>query len=418
MSEIRQNKKKLKLLYISEDLFPPYRVDVSVLFSREIVSRGHKIDWILQSEDTCSRSYEKVWHGGIAYVGKTDNGTTRMARLRKHVFGIINQLKLFNLIKKNNYDFVQVKNKFIASAFAIIACKIYKTKLIFWLSFPFPEESLHKVKEGVARYPVLYWIRGHTHKFLLYKLIMPTVDYVFVQSEQMKKDVMKEGVPENKLTPIPMGISLESFDEFDITNSIDVTQTNKLKNMIVYLGTIDQARKIDFLVRVFGLVLNEVHDSVFYIVGDGDDPKDRIILEKEAERLGISQSMTITGFLPWKEAMQYVKNADVCLSPYYPSFILNSTSPTKLVEYMAMGKAVVANDHPEQKLMLKESRGGICVPWDEAAFANAIVEILRDPELKKEMGARGREYVEKHREYNIIAENLEKYYFKIVSGFK
>ncbi len=42
--------------------------------------------------------------------------------------------------------------------------------------------------------------------------------------------------------------------------------------------------------------------------------------------------------------------------------ILRAASPTKLVEYMAMGKAVVANDHPEQKRVIEESGAGYCVP--------------------------------------------------------
>jgi hypothetical protein len=40
---------------------------------------------------------------------------------------------------------------------------------------------------------------------------------------------------------------------------------------------------------------------------------------------------------------------------------LNPASPTKLVEYMALGKAVVANDHPDQRMVLEQSGAGICV---------------------------------------------------------
>ncbi len=89
--------------------------------------------------------------------------------------------------------------------------------------------------------------------------------------------------------------------------------------------------------------------------------------------------MVFVGQLPQAQALRYVREADVCVSPFYPTAILQSTSPTKLVEYMAMGKAVVANDHPEQKRVIEESGAGYCVPYEEQPFADAIVKLLKDP---------------------------------------
>jgi glycosyltransferase involved in cell wall biosynthesis len=105
-----------------------------------------------------------------------------------------------------------------------------------------------------------------------------------------------------------------------------------------------------------------------------------------------------------------VLDADVCVSPFLPTPVLNSTSPTKLVEYMAMGRAVVANDHPEQREVLASSGAGLCVPYEEDAFARAIVKILRDPEGAARMGRRGREYVERCRTYSRIADAVERDY--------
>ena len=95
-----------------------------------------------------------------------------------------------------------------------------------------------------------------------------------------------------------------------------------------------------------------------YVVGRGDDPEDETFLESEAARLGLQSSVVFVGQLPQAQALRYVREADVCVSPFYPTPVLRSTSPTKLVEYMAMGKAVVANDHPEQKRVIEESGAG------------------------------------------------------------
>ena len=106
--------------------------------------------------------------------------------------------------------------------------------------------------------------------------------------------------------------------------------------------------------------------------------------------------------------MAYVRDANVCVSPIYPSPMFNAASPTKLIEYMAMGKPVVANEHPEQSMVIEQSGAGYCVAWDEDAFAEAIVRLLNAPELATEMGERGRRYVAEHRAYDKLTDLVEK----------
>jgi glycosyltransferase involved in cell wall biosynthesis len=176
---------------------------------------------------------------------------------------------------------------------------------------------------------------------------------------------------------------------------------------ILYLGTLTRVRRLDFLIRVLAEVRKQVDGARLYLVGRGDDPTDELLIEAEAARLGVESSVVFVGHLPRARALEYVRDACVCVSPFYPTPILDSTSPTKLVEYMAMGKAVVANDHPEQRLVIEQSRGGLCVPWSEQAFAAAIVELLRSPSLRKELGERGRDYAVRHRSYEVIADAVE-----------
>jgi glycosyltransferase involved in cell wall biosynthesis len=239
---------------------------------------------------------------------------------------------------------------------------------------------------------------------------MPKADHIFVQSEQMKRDVAAEGIPEGKLTPVPMAVSLEGICSQQTEPG---TRFSKDGKVVLYLGTLGKARRMDFLLRVFVQVLHLVPNAKLYIVGDSNDPDDKKALEVEALRLGISHAVVFTGFVPREEAWRYLSAADVCVSPFYPIPILNSTSPTKLIEYMAMSKPVVANDHPEQQLVISESRGGICVPYKENAFADAIVHLLSHPEEAREIGRKGKHYVVRHRTYKIIADVVENEYLRI-----
>lgn len=404
---MRSLKTKLKILFVSSDTFPPMRVDVAILFGRELVNRGHHIDWVLQSEAECKQSFKTVWCNCDVWVSSTDNGTTRIARLKKHIYGIKHDLILFKLARRSNYHFIQVKDKFISALFGLISAKINKIKFIYWLSYPYPEASLYEYKEGIARYPIFYLIRGKILFFILYKIIMPRATHVFVQSEQMKKDVISNNIDPLKITSVPMGISLKDFKNIDAHKNLHEGP------VILYLGTLARVRKIDFLVRVIKIISDEFKDVKLYLVGDGDDPSDKEIIYNEANDLGVLSKIEITGFLPRSKALEYVASSDICLSPFFPTPILNSTSPTKIVEYMAMGRPVVANDHPEQRLIIEESGGGLCVPYSETAFADAISQLLSNSDKAKSMGAKGRLYVEKYRDYEHIADVVEQKYNEI-----
>ena len=402
---------KLRLLVLSSDTFPPTRVDVSVLFGEELAARGHRIDWILQSEADCDRSYVASWGGGQVWVAPSNHKRSLIGRLLKHAAGICNDARIFHLLRGDRYDAIEVKDKFIGGLFAVLAARLYRKRFVYWLSFPFPEFYLTKARDGMAPYPLLYRLRGMGFGFLLYRVLLPAADHVFVQSEQMRRDIAAKGIPLAKLTAVPMGIKLDS--QMSSPAPASRSRIPAGQPCFMYLGTLGRERRIDFLLRVLAGVLREIPETKLYLVGKGEQAEDEVYLQQEAQRLGVLPAVAFTGQLPRQEALQYVQDADVCVSPFYPTPILNSTSPTKLVEYMAMGKAVVANTHPEQQLLIEQSGCGYCVPYEEDAFAAAILKLLRAPEIARAMGERGRRYVIGQRSYGVIATGVEREMLRI-----
>jgi glycosyltransferase involved in cell wall biosynthesis len=92
------------------------------------------------------------------------------------------------------------------------------------------------------------------------------------------------------------------------------------------------------------------------------------------------------------------------------------SSPTKLVEYLALGIPGVANDIPDQKLMLEASGAGLCVPMDADAFAAATLHILRDRAAAAQFAERGPAWVRRHRAYGILGRQVAAAYRNILSG--
>lgn len=401
---------KPSILFVSSDKFPPIRVDVSVLFGEELAKRDYRLDFLLQSEADMRSPAETDWMGCTVWVGPTDNGNSRSSRMRKHFLSILHDLRMFSLLRKNRYDILQVKDKFIAAVVGIAATRIWKTKFVYWLSYPFPEASLHRAKDGSARYPLLYTIRGHAFQFLLYRVILPLSDHVIVQSEEMKRDIARKGIPESKMTAVPMGVSMAMFP----ASSLRPKPGDTTETAAVYIGTLQKVRRIDILVRAFAKVVQQIPDAKLYLIGDSDEPRDVDELKSLGINLGIAASLVFTGFLPRDKAIEIIRKTRVGVSAVLPTPIYNVSSPTKIIEYQACYKPCVATDLPDQRLVIEESNGGLCVPYTEDDMSAAIVKLLNDPELCYEMGLRGRAYVEQNRSYDQLAAMLDKTYQDIV----
>jgi glycosyltransferase involved in cell wall biosynthesis len=275
---------------------------------------------------------------------------------------------------------------------------------VYWLTFPYPEAWLDEARSPVARHPWVSWLRGQVARFLLYKVILPHSDLVFVQSVGMRDSIAAKGVPTGHMIPVPMGVGAQLLASRDGPRSAAVVSPS-----VLYLGSMVRPRHLELIVEAFRAVVEVVPTATLYLVG-GENESDVDFLRAEARKHGIDGRVVFTGVLPREEALGYVRAADVCLSPIYPTPIFDVASPTKLVEYMAVARPVVANEHPEQAQVIRESAGGVVVPWTPEGFASGIVELLRDPARAAEMGRKGRQYVERHRSYPLIAEGVERAY--------
>lgn len=400
----------MKMLYIVEDRFPPFRVDVVELFAKQMTMRGHQIDWLMQrGSDAFNLSSPTNWLDNSVYLTPRSGNKGLFGRILNNLLGMWGDFMILPLALKGQYDIIQVRDKFFASLIAWLAARLTGARFVYWMSYPFAESKLHQARNRLVPHHRLVWLKGQIIRSLLYKVILPLADHVFVQSERMKEDVAQQGIPLKKLTPVPMGIRADQVGKAE-----DAVALNTNAPVLLYLGIIMQLRQSEMLVRVLQRVRLRYPNTQLMYVGDGQLPSDRQAVEREAFRLGLSDAVTVTGFLPMEQAWELVRKADICFSPFYPIPVLLSTSPTKLVEYMAMAKCIVANEHPEQCQVMEASGVGRCIPWNEQAFADEVCHLLDEPERARQMAAKGPDWVREYRTYNVITDIVEYQYRKLL----
>ena len=402
--------KPLKIMVLTSDFYPPIRPAAKSIFGEEFSRRGHRVDWLMQAADATTRGGQYQHGNGSVFLAATHAGGTRRHRLIKYVLDFLNDLRIFPLARKHRYDVIQAKDKYVAATFCWLAARLCGSKFCFWLAYPHAEAQLFAARNRLARYPLLYWIRGGYRSLLLYKFLLPRADHIFVQSEQMRVDIAAKGIDPESMTSVPGSLNLEivPYRHNDDPGPEGPT--------ILYVGTLIRARRLDFIIRVFAKVLELFPDARLSIVGAGENPQDEESLHREIITQDINPSyVNFVGRVPIGDVWQHIERSAVCLSPYYPSFALNSTSPTKLIEYMAMARPVVANEHPEQSLIISESEAGLCLPWDETAFAHGIADLLGDPHKSTSMGRKGRQWVEQNRTNAKMTDIVESCYLALLN---
>ena len=400
----------IKMLFFVREPFPTPRPDVAVLFGEELLGRGHEIDFVMQAAADADPVGPQRWHGRTVWVGATDNGDGFLHRLRRQARALRHDLQLLREVYPKNYRAVQVRDKFLIAALLAWLAPRRGLKFFYWLSFPEPESLLQRAREGSARYPLATWVRGKLFTSLLYGWILPRCDHAFVQSEQMRRDLGVRGIDPGKLTPVPMGVAAAEFPA-----PAPKCEADRGGLTLAYLGTLNAQRRLEILIDMLALLRARDVSARLLLIGGGDEPGDLPRLQQRAAALGLGPHVEFTGLLSREAALARVRQADICLSPFFPTPVLRSTSPTKLVEYLALGIPVVANDHPEQRDVLRQSGAGICVPWGARHFARGVAWLAaRGASERHRMGEQGRRWVLANRAYPRIADLVEARYRQLL----
>ena len=111
------------------------------------------------------------------------------------------------------------------------------------------------------------------------------------------------------------------------------------------------------------------------------------------EQAGVGDAVVFTGLVAQEEGPSYLAACDILVSPHVPNADGSPFfgSPTKLFEYMAMGKGIVASNLDQIGEMLRHGETAWLVPpADVQQLADGIDRLVRDPRLREALGAAAR----------------------------
>jgi glycosyltransferase involved in cell wall biosynthesis len=390
------------------------RVNPQIGIASYLANFGHEITWVLSAEN--SRTTQQATLNGIdiyaaPYVRYLSE-TSLLGKAFNRIPAIFRKMRLaLRVFRGGKYDLVFVREDTFDGLVGTYIKTKYKIPLVYELASPLDEEwEGYKIE---AKKPLFLWYLMAKIKALLKTYIMKRADLVLPTTRWFEEELAEKGISKSKLMPFPNGVDLESFANKD---GRDIREKYHLgnSNVLIYLGVMAKMRKLEVLIRAFSEVKEARGNIKLLMVGDGTG---RETLEKLVAELGVKGDVIFTGQVHQSEVPDFIAAADIGVSPVPPFSFYEVSSPIKALEYMAVGKPVVANEEIfEHREVIEQSGGGILAPFDNEAFASAIIELLDKPEMAGEMGRKGYEWVVKNRSYEILARKLEEKYVQLAMG--
>src|SRR6266851_9055907 len=234
------------------------------------------------------------------------------------------------------------------------------------------------------------WLR------LCERVSVKAASLIVVVSNPLKQELMGAGVPAERILVNPNAVDPEWFHPHCGGTKLRQDLGFRSADIIVcFVGTFSYWHGVAVLEQAIGSLL-EKHQVAsgqlkFLLVGDGPlAPQLRNALEPYA-RHGL---VTFTGAIPHGSVRAHLDAADVLVSPHVPMpgggpFF---GSPTKLFEYMAMGKAIAASALDQIADVLEDGRTALLVkPGDADELADAVQRLAADEQLRIALGRNARE---------------------------
>lgn len=251
------------------------------------------------------------------------------------------------------------------------------------------------VAVGVLTNPVLIraseWLEGFLYRH---------ADRVMVNSPGYIEHVQFRGA--KRVDLVPNGADPSMFDPEDVGASFRTRHLLAVKFVVLYAGAHGMSNDLGVVLDAAKL-LEDTEEIQLVLLGDG---KEKPGLQARAEALGL-QNVTFLPPVPKSGIAEALAGSNACIAILKPLDEYKTTYPNKVFDYMAAGRPVVlAIDGVIRDVVEAAGCGVFAEPGNPSALAGAIRELSADEPKAREMGLKGRAYLEEHFSRAAIGEKL------------
>lgn len=233
-----------------------------------------------------------------------------------------------------------------------------------------------------------YKIRSWERKFERFDLCLATAEY--------DKQQLESWLPNVKISVIPLGVDTD----YSKPMAVEESPPN-----LVFVGNLfsplNEQAILYFCREIYPIVRQSEPGIKLHLVGKNPGPRVVRLAEEDC-------SITITGFVD--DVRPYIARAWVEIAP----MVSQSGYYTKVVEAMAMGKAVVSTTAGAQGVKITPGEN-IITADSPREFASGVIELLRNETLRQRIGANARKLIEQNYSWEKVTDILNELFEKAVA---
>ena len=240
---------------------------------------------------------------------------------------------------------------------------------------------------------------------ILERKVYSNADLILTLSPMLSQYVISMGAIETRVELLLLGVDTEVFHpNLDCTEIRQKWGFSEDAHIIVFMGTLFDFSGLDAFICRFPEVVREIPEAKLLIVGDGPQ---RPNLEGIVTKLGLQKQVIITGFQPYQAMPQYINLATICINPFLITDATRDIFPTKIVQYLACGKAVIATSLPGVIAVIPGERQVMVYADSPSEMVAEVISLLKSTKRRQQMEQAGLNYVKQVHSYDKIVHQLE-----------
>ena len=284
----------------------------------------------------------------------------------------------------------------------LIVCTHLSLGPIGWLLAKLGGSSYWIVAHGIEAWVVLPRLKHAA---------LSRADQVIVTSRFSREQVLeRQGINPECLSSLPCTLD-ETLLRVGAAHNSPLEALRREQPVVLTVARMmvsERYKGHDVVLRALPAVLATAPDLAYVIVGDGDD---RIRLQRLAQDLGVGEHVLFTGPVSDPELAALYQRGEVFV---LPSRTVIDDHDSKgegfgivFLEAMAFGKPVIGPNYGAPMELIRQGENGFLVdPEDPASVAQALVELLENPEAARKMGEVGRTLVKTRYSYGSFRDHL------------
>jgi len=175
---------------------------------------------------------------------------------------------------------------------------------------------------------------------LMEKVVYRRVDELTAVTPKLTQYAIKLGARHYRATFLPTGSDAEMFfPQKKDPHLLKKYGLGRADQVILFAGTFYNFSGLDQLLRYFAKVRRRHPRLKFLLIGRGEQEK---LLRQIVEKHHLDQSVILTGFINYQDLPRYINLADICINPFQRNKITDIIFPSKIYQYRACGKPVIA----------------------------------------------------------------------------